>query len=86
MLGPQDVEHALETLFVDDVANTDEIEVHGRHTDDQIGLRDDAENEVVAVLTFDGSGLDVFNDCCAVIRVDNGFADRESHKGSTFPR
>ena len=84
VLSAQNAEDALEPVLVHDVADADEIEVARGHANDQIALRNDAKDEVFALFTFDRSGLDVLDDCSTVVRVNDGFADRESHTGNTF--
>ncbi len=65
----QHVEHLLESVRVDDVANPDEIEVARRNPDDQVVLADDPEHEVECLLALDRSGFDVFDDSGAMVRV-----------------
>ena len=77
--GTQHVEDPIETCLVHDVADTHEIEVAGRHPDHKVLLGDDAEHEVLAVLALDGPHLDVLDDGGPVVRVDDRFADGESH-------
>jgi hypothetical protein len=77
--GTQDVEDAVESFLVDDVANADEVEVAGRHADHEILLGHDAKNEVLPVLTLDRPHLDVFDDSRAVIGIYDRFAHGERH-------
>ena len=79
MRGTEDVEHTVEALLVDDVADPHEIEVAGRDANDQVLLGDDPQNEVLTVLPLDLPHLDVLDDCGPVIWIDNRFADGESH-------
>src|SRR4029078_10597817 len=74
----EDVEHAVETLLVDDVPDAHQVEVARRNANAQALLCDDPEYEVLPVFSLDGPHLDVFDDSCSVIRVNNRFADRES--------
>jgi hypothetical protein len=77
--GAEHVEHTVEALLVDDVANTYEIEVASWYTNYEILLGDDPQNEVLTVLSLDLPRLDVLDDCGPVIWIDNRFADGESH-------
>ena len=84
--SPQHSEDSLQALGVNHVAHTDEIGVARRNPDDQVGLADDAQDQIELVFSLDGAGFDVFDDSGAVIRVHDGFADSESHSSLTpFP-
>ncbi len=76
--GPQDLEHLVEAGLPDDVADADDLGVVGRDPDGQVALGD-LEDEVDLVLALDGAGLDGLDQCCAVVRVDDGLADCERH-------
>ena len=67
-----------EALLADDVANTHEIDVLGGDLDGQVALGD-LELEVDLVLAADGPGLDLFDQRCTVVRVDDSLPNRESH-------
>ena len=75
----QHTEHPLETGCVDDVTDSDEVEVAGGHPDDEIGLAHDSQYEVELVFTFDLTGFDVLDHGGPMIRVDHCFADCEGH-------
>ena len=62
-----------------DVTDADEVEVARRHTNDQILLGDNPENEVLPVLSLDRPHLDVLDHCGPVIWVNDRFADGKSH-------
>ena len=60
-------------------ADADKVQVAGRDTHHEVLLGDDPEYEVLTVFPLDGPHLDVLDDGGPVVRVDNRFADGESH-------
>src|SRR5699024_9923301 len=70
--------HAVQTLLAHHVADAHEVDVLSRNLDGEISLRD-LELEVQLGLSADGPGLDLFDQCCTVVRVDNGLPNSESH-------
>src|SRR5690606_34265579 len=83
---PEDVEHLLQTLLAHDVADADEVDVLRRDLDGQVALGDLAL-EVGLLHAADGRGLDLLDERCPVVRVDNGLAYAEGHvEGSPFAR
>ena len=65
------------------ITDADEVEVAGRHANDQVLLGDNPEDEVLTVLSLDRPHLDVLDDCGPVIGIDDRFADGESHMFSS---
>src|SRR5690606_28137955 len=80
LLGVRRAEHvedAVQTLLVDNVPDAYQVQVAGGHPNDQILLGDDAEYQVLLVLSLDLAGFDVLDDRCPVIWINNRFADGE---------
>ena len=83
MRSTQHVEDPVQPFFVHHVADPNKVQVAGRDPNYQVLLGDDAKYEVLPVLAFDLSGLDILDDRCAVIWVNNRFADGKCHVPST---
>jgi len=70
---------ALETLGIDDIADTHEVEVASRDPDDQISLTNNPQDEVEPVLTFDLTGFNVLDHGGPMIWVHHRFSDCKGH-------
>jgi hypothetical protein len=84
--GTQHVEDPVQTLLVDHVSDPDQVQVARGNADHEVLLCNDAEHEVLLVLALDLPCLDVLDDCCAVIWVNNRFADGKCHVLVPLPR
>ncbi|GMA87603.1 hypothetical protein GCM10025868_28530 [Angustibacter aerolatus] len=74
----QDLEHAVEALLTDDVADADQVAVLCGDLDGQITLRD-LQDEVELVLALDRAGLDLLDQGRTVVGVHDRLADFEHH-------
>src|SRR5690606_24890594 len=77
----QHIEYAIEPVLADDITHTDDLGVVGGDAHRKITLSD-LENEVLLLLAFDDASLDRFDECCTVVRVDDGLSDLENHVSS----
>ena len=80
----KNLENLLKALVVDDVTNADKIKIAGWHSHNQIVLSKNSQNEVELFLALDSASLDVLDHSSAMIRVDNGFTNVESHLCGPF--
>src|SRR4029450_7839893 len=76
--GAQDLEDLVQALLTDDVTDTDDLWVVGRHTHREVALSD-LQHEVGLLDALDGPLLDRLDQCGTVMRVDDGLADSEAH-------
>ena len=74
----QDREHLVQAFCVHNVTNPDQVDVVRGNSNRQVPLRN-AKNEVLPVLSLDLAHLHRFDECCAMVRVDNGVTDVKSH-------
>ena len=62
----------------DNVAHADEVAVLGRYLDGEVALGN-LQNQIELVLTLDGAGLDLLDQCRTVVGVHDRLADCENH-------
>ena len=81
----EDFKDTIETLGVDHVAHTDQIDVVGGHTHGEIALGD-PQHEVFTVDALDGADFYGLDQGGPVVRVYDGVADVEGHVVSPLSR
>jgi hypothetical protein len=77
------LEDAVETLFADDVADADEVDILGGHLDDQVSLGD-VELQVFLGLALDDPVFDLDDRRGPVVGVDDRFANLKKHGVMSF--
>ena len=78
----QHLEHPVQTLLANHVADADDLGVVRGNPDGQVALRN-LEDEVLLLLALDRPGLDGLDESGTVVRVDDGLADLENHVSSS---
>src|SRR5690349_10396556 len=76
--GAQHLEHPIQALLPDDIANPDDFGVLSGHLDGEIALGH-LQDQVLACLSLDRPGFDRLDESGTVVRVDNGLSDLENH-------
>jgi hypothetical protein len=75
----QDAENSFQTVSIDDVADTYEVQVARRYAHDEIGLTNNPQHQIELVFALDLPGFDVLDDGGSMIGVDHRFADCKGH-------
>jgi hypothetical protein len=81
----QNVEHLVESVLVDDVANTHEVDVFGGYLDGEVTLRH-VQFEVEALFTPNRPLFDLGNRSGPVVRVDDCFSNNKLHIDFFLPK
>src|SRR5690606_14699437 len=87
LFGERRLEHLedlVQPALVDDVADTDQVDVLSGNLDDQVALRH-VELEVRLLLALDDSSLDLGDGCGPVVGIDDSFADLKKHMDYVLP-
>src|SRR4029450_4217620 len=82
MRQAQHLEHAVQAVLADDIADTDEVDVVCGYAYGEIPLSD-LENQIELVLACYGGGSHALRSGRRVMRIDDSLADLERHVSGT---